>query len=96
MFWIGAPAEWSRACVPEHGYEFEHIEVAGLRGKGPRQTLSAPFKLLGALWQTQAILRRRRPAVVLGMGGFVSGPGGLTARALRIPWSFTNKIRPQG
>ena len=85
VFWIGTPRGMESRLVPEHGFELESVEVAGLRGKGLRQTLSAPFKLLGALWQAQAILRRRRPAVVLGMGGFVSGPGGLAARALGIP-----------
>ncbi len=59
--------------------------VSGLRGKGLGQKLRMPFMLGRALCQARAILRRLRPRVVLGMGGFASGPGGAMARWLRIP-----------
>ena len=85
VFWIGTQRVMESRLVPEYGFELEWLSVAGLRGKGLVQTLIGPVRLLGALWQAGAILRRRRPALVLGMGGFVSGPGGLAARVLRIP-----------
>lgn len=85
VFWIGTRRGMESRLIPETGFELEWVEIAGLRGKGLRATLSGPFKLFGALRQALAILRRRRPTVVLGMGGFVSGPGGLAARALGIP-----------
>ncbi len=85
IFWIGTQRGLESRLVPEHGFEMEWLRVAGLRGKGIKQTLVGPVRLIGALWQAGAILRRRRPALVLGMGGFVSGPGGLAARALGIP-----------
>lgn len=85
VFWIGTRQGMESRLVPEHGIEMEWIHIEGVRGKGLRQRLAAPFKLAGALWQAAAILRRRRPTVVLGMGGFVSGPGGLAARAAGLP-----------
>ena len=85
IFWIGTRRGMEARLVPEHGFEMEWLRIEGLRGKGFIQTLVGPFRLLGALWQASAILRRRRPALVLGMGGFVSGPGGLAARMLGIP-----------
>lgn len=85
VFWIGTHAGMESRLVPEHGFEIEWIGIQGLRGKGIGQMLRAPLQLAGALWQARAILRRRRPALVLGMGGFVSGPGALAARALGLP-----------
>lgn len=85
VFWIGTRQGMEARLVPEHGFEMEWIRIEGLRGKGFGQLLRAPFKLAGALWQAHAILRRRQPSLVLGMGGFVSGPGGLAARAMGLP-----------
>jgi UDP-N-acetylglucosamine--N-acetylmuramyl-(pentapeptide) pyrophosphoryl-undecaprenol N-acetylglucosamine transferase len=85
VFWIGTRRGLEARLVPEHGFEVEWLRIEGLRGKGFLQTLIGPFRLLGALWQALAILRRRRSGLVLGMGGFVSGPGGLAARMLGIP-----------
>ena len=85
VFWIGTRRGMEARLVPEHGFEVDWLRIEGLRGKGFIQTLIGPFRLLGALWQALAILRRRRPGLVLGMGGFVSGPGALAARMLGIP-----------
>ncbi len=85
VFWIGTRQGMESRLVPEQGFEMEWIRIEGLRGKGLGQRLRGPFKLAGALWQARAILRRRRPSLVLGMGGFASGPGGLAARALGLP-----------
>lgn len=85
VFWIGTQAGMESRLVPEHGFEMEWVSIEGVRGKGSLQWLKAPFRLASAFGQARAILRRRRPTVVLGMGGFVSGPGGLAARALGIP-----------
>ncbi len=85
VFWMGTRRGLEARLVPAHGFPVEWLEIEGLRGKGLRQALAGPFRLAAALRQALAILRRRRPAVVLGMGGFVAGPGGLAARALRLP-----------
>ncbi len=63
----------------------EWISVQGLRGKGAITLLLAPFRLLLALYQSLRAMHRHRPAAVLGMGGFVSGPGGLAAWMTRRP-----------
>ncbi|MCB1776841.1 MAG: undecaprenyldiphospho-muramoylpentapeptide beta-N-acetylglucosaminyltransferase [Candidatus Competibacteraceae bacterium] len=83
--WMGARRGLEATLVPKAGIPMEWIEVAGIRGKGLRQRLLMPVMLGRALWQAGGILRRLRPAVVLGMGGFASGPGGLMARLLGIP-----------
>jgi UDP-N-acetylglucosamine--N-acetylmuramyl-(pentapeptide) pyrophosphoryl-undecaprenol N-acetylglucosamine transferase len=79
-FWMGTRAGLEARLVPEHGFEMEWLSVQGLRGKGLAKTLiTGPWRLAMALREAAAILQRRAPDVVLGMGGFVSGPGGLMA-----------------
>ncbi len=85
IFWIGTREKMEARLVPERGFAMEWIGIEGLRGKGILQLLMAPWKLAVALFQAAGILRRRRPDLVLGMGGFASGPGGLVARWLGIP-----------
>jgi UDP-N-acetylglucosamine--N-acetylmuramyl-(pentapeptide) pyrophosphoryl-undecaprenol N-acetylglucosamine transferase len=96
VFWIGTERGMESRLVPEHGFELEPVRVEGLRGKGPTQVLSAPVKLIAALWQAIQILRRRAPSVVLGMGGFASGPGGLAARVLGLPLVIHEQNRVPG
>lgn len=96
VFWIGTRRGMESRLVPEHGFEMEWVRIEGLRGKGLAQMLSAPFQLIAALWQAGRILRRRAPAVVLGMGGFASGPGGLAARALGLPLVIHEQNRVPG
>ncbi|MEJ1366556.1 MAG: undecaprenyldiphospho-muramoylpentapeptide beta-N-acetylglucosaminyltransferase [Candidatus Sedimenticola sp. (ex Thyasira tokunagai)] len=83
--WLGVPNSFESRVVPEHGYPIEWINIEGLRGNGVLRWLVAPLKLLYAMYQAFGALRRRRPALVLGMGGFVTGPGGVVARLLGIP-----------
>lgn len=96
VFWIGTKRGMEARLVPENGIPIEWIGIEGLRGKGARQILTAPWKLLGALRQAAGILRRRRPNLVLGMGGFVSGPGGVMARMLGIPLVIQEQNRVPG
>lgn len=79
VVWLGTRRGLEARVVPQHGIEIEWISVAGLRGKGLVGMLTAPFRAAYAVVQALAVLRRRKPAAVLGMGGFVSGPGGLAA-----------------
>ena len=83
--WMGTRNGLEATLVPKAGIPVEWIEVSGLRGKGLGRKLRTPLMLGRALWQASAILRRVRPRVVLGMGGFASGPGGMMARWLGIP-----------
>ena len=85
VIWLGVRTGLEATLVPRAGIPMEWFEVAGLRGKGLRRRLLTPFMLTRALWQARAVLRRLQPVVVLGMGGFVSGPGGVMARLLGIP-----------
>ncbi|MGE5153165.1 MAG: undecaprenyldiphospho-muramoylpentapeptide beta-N-acetylglucosaminyltransferase [Bdellovibrio bacteriovorus] len=96
VFWIGTERGMESRLVPEHGFELERVRIEGLRGKGWTQVLGVPFRLLAALWQAAQILRRRAPSLVLGMGGFASGPGGLAARALGLPLVIHEQNRVPG
>ncbi len=80
VVWMGTRAGLEARVVPEAGITIDWIDVGGLRGKGLWRRLRAPFMLVHAAWQALGIMRRRRPRSVLGMGGFVAGPGGLVAR----------------
>ncbi len=83
--WLGTPAGMENRLVPAAGIELDAIAIQGLRGNGLGRWLGAPFALARALSQAGAVLRRRAPDLVVGMGGFVSGPGGVMARLRGIP-----------
>lgn len=83
--WMGTRMGLEARVVPEAGIPVDWVQVAGLRGKGWAGWLLAPLRLLRALVQALAIVRRRRPRAVLGMGGFVTGPGGVASWLLRTP-----------
>ena len=83
--WLGTPDSFESRVVPAQGFELDTIAAYRLRGQGIKDRVLAPLRLLHAMGQAWQVLRRRRPQVVLGMGGFVTGPGGLVSRLLRIP-----------
>jgi len=85
VVWLGTRQRIEARLVPAAGFPIEWIDVEGLRGRGAGGWLAAPFKLLRSVRQALAILRRVRPAVVYGGGGFASGPGGLAAWLMRTP-----------
>lgn len=85
VVWLGTRAGLEARVVPAAGYPVEWIEVSGLRGKGIARLLLAPLMLAHALYQALGVMRRVRPRAVLGMGGFVTGPGGLMAWLTRRP-----------
>ncbi len=85
LVWLGTRRGLEAKLVPAEGIKMEWIEIVGLRGKGWRDRLFAPFRLGLALLQSLRILRLTRPKVVLGFGGYVSGPCGLMAAVTRIP-----------
>ena len=71
VVWLGTRRGLEGRVIPEQQIPIEWISVSGLRGKGVVSWLIAPFRLLRALFQSLSILRKIRPAVVLGMGGCV-------------------------
>lgn len=85
VLWLGTRSGLEAGIVPETGIPIRYISVGGLRGKGLVALLLAPVRLLRAFYQSLAILMSFKPNVVLGMGGFVSGPGGLASWFLRVP-----------
>jgi UDP-N-acetylglucosamine--N-acetylmuramyl-(pentapeptide) pyrophosphoryl-undecaprenol N-acetylglucosamine transferase len=85
VVWLGTRRGLEARVVPVEGFEIEWLSVTGLRGKGVLTLLAAPFRLVRALWQALAIMRRHRPGVVVGLGGFVTGPGGVAAWLCRRP-----------
>ncbi|MGH8460018.1 MAG: undecaprenyldiphospho-muramoylpentapeptide beta-N-acetylglucosaminyltransferase [Stenotrophobium sp.] len=85
VVWMGAPDSFEARVIPPHNIPMEFVRVSGLRGKGVLKLLSAPLTLLRALLDALAVLRRQQPDVVLGMGGFAAGPGGLATWLTRRP-----------
>jgi UDP-N-acetylglucosamine--N-acetylmuramyl-(pentapeptide) pyrophosphoryl-undecaprenol N-acetylglucosamine transferase len=85
IVWLGTERGIEARLVPAAGYPVEWIDVEGLRGKGLGRWLAAPVRLARAVAQARRALRRRRPLVVLGCGGFASGPGGIAARLTGVP-----------
>jgi UDP-N-acetylglucosamine--N-acetylmuramyl-(pentapeptide) pyrophosphoryl-undecaprenol N-acetylglucosamine transferase len=83
--WLGTQRGLEAKLVPPQQIPIEWISVAGVRGKGVGTLLLAPFQLARAVWQSIQVMRRRKPVVVLGAGGFVSGPGGIAAWLTRRP-----------
>lgn len=85
VIWLGAPGSMEAELVPKHGYEVAWVRFSGLRGKGLLRKLMLPLNLLLALWQSLVAMLKHRPDVVLGMGGYITVPGGLMAAFLRRP-----------
>lgn len=85
VFWLGTRDGIEARVVPENQIDVEWISISGIKGKGLFAMITAPFKIVYAMLQTAVIIYRRRPQAALGMGGFVSGPGGLMAKFLMLP-----------
>lgn len=83
--WLGTRAGLEAELVPRAGFPISFIAVSGLRGKSVLSWVLAPYKLALAFLQTLALMWRLKPALVLGMGGFVTGPGGFVAWLLDRP-----------
>jgi UDP-N-acetylglucosamine--N-acetylmuramyl-(pentapeptide) pyrophosphoryl-undecaprenol N-acetylglucosamine transferase len=85
VVWLGTRKGLEARVVPADNFPIEWLSMSGLRGKGAATLLLAPFKLLQSIWQALGVMRRRRPELVVGFGGFVTGPGGLAAWLTRRP-----------
>ena len=83
--WLGSANGMEESIVPDYGIEIDSLPVSGVRGKSLMTRLLSPFMSLQALWNAIKFMRRFKPDVVLGMGGFASGPGGIAAWLLRYP-----------
>lgn len=94
--WLGTRKGLESRIVPSHQIDMDWLSVAGLRGKGILGRLTGVARLSRALIEAVAILLKRKPDVVLGMGGFVSGPGGLISSVLGIPLLIHEQNRVPG
>lgn len=94
--WLGTQKGLEGRVIPEQGIEIDWLSVAGVRGKGWLSKITAVLLLIKACIQALKILRQRKPDVVLGMGGFVAGPGGLMAKLLGIPLIIHEQNRVPG
>lgn len=94
--WLGTKKGIESRVIPENNIAIDWLSVAGVRGKGLSGKITAVFMLGKACLQAVKILRYRKPDVVLGMGGFVAGPGGLMAKMLGIPLIIHEQNRVPG
>jgi len=79
VHWLGAPNSMEHDLVPARGFAFESVDFAGVRGKGLQTLMVLPWRLLRAFWQSVQVIRRVQPDVVLGLGGYITFPGGMMA-----------------
>ena len=85
VVWLGNPEGMEARLVPQHGFEMVNLKFAALRGKGLLRKLLLPLNLLKGFWQAQKAIRQVQPNVVLGMGGYITFPGGMMASLLGKP-----------
>lgn len=79
VHWLGAPGSMEERLVPPQGFPLETIDFAGVRGKGLLTLALLPVRLLKAFAQALSVVRRVKPDVVIGLGGYISFPGGMMA-----------------
>ena len=77
VHWLGAPGSMESRIVPSRGIPLELVNFGGVRGKGLKTLAFLPFKLLRAFWESLQVVRRVRPDVVVGLGGYITFPGGM-------------------
>jgi UDP-N-acetylglucosamine--N-acetylmuramyl-(pentapeptide) pyrophosphoryl-undecaprenol N-acetylglucosamine transferase len=85
VHWLGGPGSMESRLVPPRGFAYEQIDFSGVRGKGLLTLALLPLRLLKAFWQSLAVVRRVKPDVVVGLGGYITFPGGMMATLLGKP-----------
>jgi UDP-N-acetylglucosamine--N-acetylmuramyl-(pentapeptide) pyrophosphoryl-undecaprenol N-acetylglucosamine transferase len=85
VHWLGAPGSMESQIVPKRGIPLETIDFGGVRGKGVKTLVLLPLKILRAFWQSIRVVRRVRPQVVVGLGGYITFPGGMMSVLLGKP-----------
>ena len=85
VHWLGGPDSMESQLVPPRGFAFETIAFSGVRGKGVGTLVLLPLRLLKAFWQSIQVLRRVKPDVVIGLGGYITVPAGMMSVLLGKP-----------
>jgi UDP-N-acetylglucosamine--N-acetylmuramyl-(pentapeptide) pyrophosphoryl-undecaprenol N-acetylglucosamine transferase len=88
--WLGTAHGMEKELVPKAGIPMDSIDFAGLRGKGLKHTVTGAFKMAASFLTVRRYLGQRKPDVVLGMGGYVTVPGGMMARTRGVPLALVN------
>ena len=85
VHWLGAPNSMESRLVPPKGFPLETVNFSGVRGKGLRTLLALPVRLVRALVQSLQVIRRVQPNVLVGLGGYITLPGGLMGALMGKP-----------
>jgi UDP-N-acetylglucosamine--N-acetylmuramyl-(pentapeptide) pyrophosphoryl-undecaprenol N-acetylglucosamine transferase len=85
VHWLGVPGNMESQWVPQRGFAFEPVEFGGVRGKGFASLVFLPLRLLKAFWQSLQVVRRVQPNVVVGLGGYITFPGGMMSVLMGKP-----------
>lgn len=85
IHWLGTKAGIEARIVPEAKLDISYIDVAGVRGQGLKRLVLAPLKIMQSIMQARTVVKKFKPDCVIGMGGFVTGPGGVAAWLSGIP-----------
>jgi UDP-N-acetylglucosamine--N-acetylmuramyl-(pentapeptide) pyrophosphoryl-undecaprenol N-acetylglucosamine transferase len=85
VHWLGAPGSMESRLVPARGFSLELVDFSGVRGKGLKTLVLLPLRLLRAFWQSLQVVRRVKPDVLVGLGGYITFPGGLVGVACGKP-----------
>lgn len=85
IHWLGTADKMEADIVPKHDIPIHFLDIKGVRGNGLLRLLKAPWQILKSILQARKYLKQIKPKVVIGFGGFASGPGGLAAKSLGLP-----------
>ena len=85
ILFVGAKDKMEMEKVPQAGYEIKGLWISGIQRKLTLQNISFPFKLISSLWKANTIIRKFKPDVAIGTGGFASGPTLMVANKKGIP-----------
>lgn len=85
IHWLGTADRMEAELVPAHGYPISFIDIQGVRGNGLLRLLMAPWRIAKSIFQARQVIKRFQPDLVMGMGGFAAGPGGVAAWLSGIP-----------
>ncbi|AOW14913.1 UDP-N-acetylglucosamine--N-acetylmuramyl-(pentapeptide) pyrophosphoryl-undecaprenol N-acetylglucosamine transferase [Hydrogenophaga crassostreae] len=85
VHWLGSPGSMESRLVPPRGFALETIDFGGVRGKGLKTLVFLPLRLLKAFWQAFQVVRRVKPDVLVGLGGYITFPGGMMGTLLGKP-----------
>ena len=85
VHWLGTSERMEAQLVPKAGFPISFIDVVGVRNNGLAKLIAAPFKVIKSIYQAHKVIKQFKPNVVIGLGGFASGPGGIAAWLNRVP-----------